>query len=67
MTTNLPEFSRLEFVLATPALQDLKEFVDSQRNIHQPILYQGDFVSIRIIYNTTIKAIKQLINNGMKL
>ncbi|KAG8243752.1 hypothetical protein J6590_039760 [Homalodisca vitripennis] len=40
MTTNLPEFARLEFVLSTPALKNLRDFVETHRTVQQPRLYQ---------------------------
>lgn len=42
MKTNLPEFARLEFVLSTPALKDLRSFVETHRTVQQPKLYQGE-------------------------
>lgn len=42
MKTNLPEFARLEFVLSTPALKDLRGFVVTHRTVQQPKLYQGE-------------------------
>lgn len=42
MKTNLPEFARLEFVLSTPALKDLRSFVVTHRTVQQPKLYQGE-------------------------
>ncbi|XP_054288806.1 uncharacterized protein LOC129004302 [Macrosteles quadrilineatus] len=40
MTTNLPETARLEFVLSTPALKDLRMFVETHRTVQQPRMYQ---------------------------